>query len=179
MIDIEFSKRGRARVWVDELPPVGSLSSEVFLRHEGFRAAAQQVFHKRVIVELFQPFGATFHYGLLGAELQENESGELIVAVPADTPRPQIPFVGSLAAKVDEVVIGSTSEFAEAVLASLGNLPAELLPSGQLTFTYMAHGAVGSAGIVFGKLAAAVVRLLVMIEPPQGEAEMVEILKGC
>lgn len=178
MIDIEITKRGRARVWIDESPSVEPLSSEVFLRQEGLPTGKRQAFHKRVVIELFQPFGATFHYGLLGTELQVNAGSELLVAVPIDTPNPKIPYVDSLAAKVDDVVIGSTPEFAEAVLASLRRLPSELLPSGQLNFTFMAHGAVGSAQIIFEKLAAAVVQLLIRIEPPQGEGDMAEILKG-
>jgi hypothetical protein len=178
MIDIEFSNHGRARVWVDELPPVERLSNDVSWHQESFADAKGQAFHKRVVVELFQPFGATFHYGLLGAELQENGSNELFVSVPTDSPSLTIPYVGALAAKVDEVVMGSMPEFADAILTSLRHLPAELLPSGQLTFTYMAHGAVGSARVVFEKLATAAVRLLMKIDAPRGEDEMLEILQG-
>jgi hypothetical protein len=177
MIEFELAKRGKARVWIDELPPVESLSSVLSWRQEGFGGAKGQAFHKRVVVEFFQPFGATFHYGLLGAEFQASASDELVVAVSIDTPSPKIPYIDSLAIKVDEVVVGSTPEYAEAVLTSLLHQPAELLPSGQLKFTFMAHGAVGSARVVFEKLASAVIRLLVRIEPLQGGDEMAEILK--
>jgi hypothetical protein len=178
MIDIEFSKRGRARVWIDELPPIEPISSDVSWRKEGFGSAGQQAFHKRVVVELFQPFGAAFHYGLLGAELQVNTSGELVVAVPIDMPGSKIPYVGSLAGKIDEVVIGSTPEFGEAVLAGLHYFPVDSLPSGHLNFMFIAHSGVGSARIVFEKLAMAVVRLLIRADFPQGEDEMTEVLRG-
>jgi len=178
MIEFELAKHGRARVWIDELPSVEPLSSDSSWRQEGFASAKRKTFHKRVVVEFFQPFGATFHYGLLGAEFHANTSDELVVAVSIDALSPRIPYIDSLAAKVDEVEVGSTPEYAEAVLTSLRHQPAELLPSGQLKFTFMAHSAVGSARIVFEKLTSAVIRLLVRGEPLQGEDEMAEILKG-
>jgi len=177
MIEFELANHGRARVWIDELPPVEPLSSDASWRQESIDGAKKQAFHKRVVVELFQPFGATFHYGLLGAEFQANASDELVVTVSVDTSNPKIPYVDSLASKVDEVVVGSTHEYAESILTSLRHQPSELLPRGQLKFTFMAHSAVGSARIVFEKLASAVIRLLVRIEPVQGADEMAKIFK--
>lgn len=179
MIDIKFSRQlgVRARIWVDELPPFESLAKEVAWRREGFSGTKLSAFHKRIVVEVFQPFGAAFHYGLLGADLRSGTSDGLVVTVPVNMPNPNALYTGALAEKVDEVVVGSTPEFAEAVLVAARNFPSELLPSGELNFVFMAHSTVGSARIVFEKLTKAIFRLMGTVDIPWEESGVLEVLE--
>jgi len=174
MIDIEFSKysNGRARIWIDEFPPIEPLAGNVSWRSENFDDALRLVLHKRIAVELFQPFGAMFHYGLLGAELNFNSGSGLVVTMPIDTPCPKISYPEALVKNFDDVSIGSTPEFSSSVFSALRRLPSCILPRGRLDFTIMAHGSVGSAPMVFDRLASAIIRLFGCAEISDNEIDV-------
>ena len=116
--------------------------------------------HKRAAVEVFQPSGGSFRYGLLGAEFSPDLTGRLVVAVPMESPNTSRVYAEPLSGKLDQVVIGGTPQYAAAVVGGIQNMQRDALPSGCLTFSSIAHGMVGSSPSVFEMLAKAVIRLL-------------------
>ncbi len=178
MIEFVLSKgiRGKARFWIDELPASSVLpvpNTQVERTVVGVRAVA---LHTQAAVEFFRPMGGHFHYGLLGADFSRDCSGTLVVTVPTGSAETGAGLTGSLAGRLDRVTIGGTPQYAAAVLAGVQETQSELLPSGRLTFSHMAHGTAGSAPIVFRILAVAVVRLLMCHGGPGSEDEATTFL---
>jgi hypothetical protein len=119
-----------------------------------------------------------FHYGLLGAEFISDRTGMLSVVLPEGASASDQRFVGSLAGQLDTVVIGTTPEYAVAIIESLGRRDPRNLPSGNLTFSALAHGYVGSAPIVFSVLAWAVIHLLTNKDAPSSAEEVGALLSS-
>jgi hypothetical protein len=101
-------------------------------------------------------------YGLLGAELTPAETAELQVEVGV-TRRGGRRIEWALAARIDDVRVGLPREFAEPVLtgATESGNARELGPS-LLQYDCAAYTAVGSAPIIFQRIAALVVQLLLI-----------------
>jgi hypothetical protein len=179
---IEFAgPRGvgrKVRMWRDELPagaafePSGPPVAATLAVDPSVAVACT-----RAAVEMFQPRGASFGYGLLGAELSASVGGELHVVVPTG-PSSAGPYLDSLAGHLDTVTVGSTREYADAIVAGIREAQAAFkrLPGGRLTVVCMAHGAVGSSPAVFRALAKAAVRLLVRGGMPQTADEAAALL---
>lgn len=139
---LEFDNKfgRRARVWLDDLPSDTLLSNETMRETHVFEGGGATVFRKRVAIEIFQPFGASFHYGLLGGEYQSNEGNGLEVIVPVDTPFPERRYVDALTRSLDTVMIGGLPEYASAICAGLEQVSISARPCGVLNLTCMAHG---------------------------------------
>ena len=166
MITLSLSHEKRARVWFGDLDPaepeiVSIRRSTIIPRVQLGQCATQSV-----AVEIFVPAGPRFEYALLGATVVRTagDAEGLNVEVPENDPRGPV-FPDSLAGRLDDVRWGLPAEYARAVLE---NVEAELLvgaPAGGLVrISCAAHGLVGSSSQRFGRVARAVVRLLVRTE---------------
>lgn len=175
---LEFSnKLGRkARVWLDELPGDALISNETAREAHVFEGGAAIAQWRRVAIEVFQPFGASFHYGLLGGEYQSTERGELEVIAPIDTPFSERLFGNALASSLDMVTIGGLPEYAGAIWSGVEQVNIGARPCGVLNITCMAHGEIGSAPIMFGSLARALIITLCRSDQPSSLDEAMALL---
>src|SRR5262249_47006837 len=129
-----------------------------------------------VAIEVFQGRGASFYYGLLGGEYEPTRRGALAVAVPLNTPFPDRPYLNSLAGKLDAVTIGGLPEFAIGIPAGIQHIVVSVRPCGFLNLTCMAHGEIGSAPIVYGSLARALLFVLCRFDPPTSLDEVMALI---
>lgn len=154
----------RARVWIDELPEYAVLPKGLASERHRIANVGGTARRKSVAFEVFRAFGASFHYGLLGAVFEESGSSDFEYAVAVEEPNPSIALPESLAGALDRVLVGGGDEFAAAVVAGIEELDPRTLPAGVLTFTCMAHGEVGSAPAMFSSLARAIIRMMTRAE---------------
>lgn len=166
----------KIRLWFDDLPSATLLSNEATRENRVLSGGLVDIAWKRVAVEIFQPFGASFHYGLLGGEYQSTGESNLEVIVPIDTPFPERRYDDALTGSLDAVMIGGLPEYANAIYTALDKLGIEARPSGLLNITCMAHGEVGSAPIVFDGLARALIRALCSAGQPTSLEEAMALL---
>ncbi len=177
MTCLDFEKLGRrARVWLDELPSGVQLSNETMRETHIFDGGGATALRKLVAIEVFQPFGASFHYGLLGGEYQATEVNALEVTVPLNTPFPDRLYAASLARSLDTVTIGGLPEYAPAICTGIEQVSISARPCGVLNLTCMAHGEIGSAPIVFSSLARALVIALCRSDQPASFDEAMALL---
>lgn len=166
----------KVRLWIDNLPAVATVAAHAKRIEYLVTDAKAVALHTSVAVEVFQPMGGSFRYGLLGAELSPDSTGTFSVVVFAESPEANRRYSKSLAGKLDEVMVGGTPQYAAAVIAGIRTMQKESRPSGRLIFSRMAHGSAGSAPIVFEMLAKAVVRLLIRDGKPQTADEAATLL---
>lgn len=164
--------REKLRIWLDELPGDALVSRFSENREEIIRGAGSVAIRQSAAVEFFRPVGGTFQYGLLGADFSSANDKSLSIVLPRGSSTPIRRFGDSLAGRLDTVIIGATSEYSEAVVKELGRWRPSELPSGRVYFSAVAHGAVGSAPVVFASLASAVIRLLMGSDIPKSEEEV-------
>ncbi len=164
------------RLWIDDLPAIVVGPAHTKRIEHPVADVKAVALHSRVAVEMFQPMGGSFRYGLLGAEFSSDSTGTLNVVVPTESQGTECRYAESLAGELDEVIIGGTPQYAAAVIAGIEKMQRESLPSGRLIFSVMAHGIVGSAPIVFEMLAKAVVRLLIHDGEPRTADEVATLL---
>jgi hypothetical protein len=165
---LEFSNKfgRRMRVWFNDLPSGALLSNETVRERRVLSADAAMPPRKQVAIEVFQPFGASFHYGLLGGEYEWADGKVLEVTVPVDAPFLDRRYRDSLAHSLDVVAVGGRREYTAAIYDGVEQVDRTARPSGVLSVTYMAHGEIGSAPIVFTSLARALVRALFLSNQP-------------
>lgn len=175
---LEFTnKLGRkARIWLDDLPGDALLSNETARETHIFEGGSAIAQWRRVAIEVFQPFGASFHYGLLGGEYQSTERDELEVIVPVNTPVSKRIYGDALASSLDLITIGGLPEYAGAIFSGVEQVNIDARPCGVLNITCMVHGEIGSAPIIFGSLARAVIITLCRSDPPSSLEEATALL---
>jgi hypothetical protein len=175
---LEFGNQlGRkARVWLDDLPGGALLSNETARETHVFEGGVAIAQWRQVAIEIFQPFGPSFHYGLLGGEYQPTETGELEVIVPVDTPFSERLYGDALANSLDTVTIGGLPEYAGAICSGVEQVSVGARPSGILNITCMAHGDIGSAPIIFSSLARALIIALCRSDQPTSLDEAMALL---
>jgi hypothetical protein len=166
----------KARIWLDELPSAAVLSDEAARESHIFECGSAIALRRAVAIEIFQGRGASFYYGLLGGEYQPTRQGALAVVVPLDTPFPERLYSSSLAGKLDAVTIGGLPEFAVGIRAGLQQVDVSERPCGVLNLTCMAHGEVGSAPIVYGFLARALLFVLCRSDLPTSLDEVMALI---
>jgi hypothetical protein len=166
----------KARIWLDELPSISILSNEAARESQIFECGCAIALRRLVAIEVFQGRGASFYYGLLGGEYQPTRRGALAVAVPLNTPFPNRLYSNSLAGKLDAVTIGGLPEFAIGIRAGLEQVDVSERPCGVLNLTCMAHGEVGSAPVVYGSLARALLFVLCRSDPPASLDEVMTLI---
>ncbi|MCI0719495.1 MAG: hypothetical protein L0338_11090 [Acidobacteria bacterium] len=177
MITLQLTQHRKARVWLSELPDAHVNPSNVTERSvQGGHATLQGV--RRAAIEVLIPRGPRALYGLLGAELQPNQSAALLIRVLTSRNGGER-FPDSIALSSDETFVGLPEEFSQAVIEGATNQIAKVggLGSGELVFGHAAHGLVGSAPVVFKWLADCLVQLLRKGEGISQE-ELTEILQG-
>ncbi len=127
-------------------------------------------------IEFLQPFGPSFHYGLLSGEYQSTEAGELEVIVPLDTPFSECLYENALAGSLDMVTIGGLPEYADAICSGVEQVSIGARPCGVLNITCMAHGEIGSAPIMFSSLMRALIIALCRSDQPASLDEAMALL---
>lgn len=175
---LEFNnKLGRkARIWLDDLPGDALLSSETAHETHIFEGGFAIAQWRRVAIEVFQPFGASFHYGLLGGEYQSTDRRELEVIIPVDTPFSERLYGDALAGSLDLITIGGLPEYAVAICSGVEQINIDARPRGVLNITCMAHGEIGSAPTIFGSLARALIISLCRSDQPSSLEEAMALL---
>jgi len=175
---LEFSHNlgRRARVWLDDLPGDTILSSEAIREAYVFKGGPAIARWRRVAIEVFQPFGPSFHYGLLGGEYRATDGHELEVIVPVNTPFVERLYGDALAGSLDVVTIGGLPEYTGAICSGVEHVNVGARPSGVLNITCMAHGKIGSAPIMFSALSRALIVALCRSDPPSSLDEAMALL---
>lgn len=176
LLEFDSEVGRRVRIWLDDLPSVALLSNETTRETRVLSSGSATAVRSRVAIEIFQPFGPSFHYGLLGGEYQAVERNELEVVVPLDTPFPDRQYADSLARSLDTVTVGGLPEYATAIYAGLDRVKISDRPSGVLNLTCMAHGEIGSAPVVFTSLARALLLALCRRDQPSSLDDVMELL---
>lgn len=145
------------RVWIDEFRPNFVLSIEEKI--VGFICAAGPKSQSRriVIVEVFQPVGAAFQYGLLGGVYEPYAGGILSVLVSAAARKLSSPYENSLASSVDFVRLGGWDLYGGSVINGINSVSESIRPSGSLTIFCMACGDIGSSPFIFERMARTIV----------------------
>jgi hypothetical protein len=166
----------KSRIWLDELPSTAIRSNEAGRVSQIFECGSAIALRRLVAIEVFQGRGASFYHGLLGGEYQPTRRGALVVAVPLDTPFPNRLYSNSLAGKLDAVTIGGLPQFAIGIRAGVQQVDVSERPCGVLNLTCMAHGEVGSAPIVYGSLARALLFVLCRSDPPASLDEVMALI---
>ncbi|HEY4199313.1 MAG TPA: hypothetical protein VGM83_02020 [Devosiaceae bacterium] len=178
MCRLEYENRigRRVRIWLDDLPRDAFVPSEIERETYVFTAGLATVIRKCVAIEIFQPFGASFHYGLLGGAYHFTDKNELDVIVATDTSFPGQRYGDTLARTSDAVFVGGLPEYAQGIQLGLSQLDFMARPSGLLNLTCMAHGEIGSAPAVFKSLARALIYLLCRADKPASLDEAMALL---
>ncbi len=172
-ITLNLSHHRKARIWLGELPDLSYPGVEVLERQQDAKASTIAEI-KYAAVEIFAPKGVRALYGLLGAKFTPDNLEQLLVQVAfcGDTAK-QVEW--SLAAKVDKIYAGLTSEYAPSVLDGALRV-AETLGSGVLRFECAAHGVVGSSPKIFRQLATISVELLTARAESLSEEELTALI---
>lgn len=176
MFEIGLPFHRQARVWIDDLPPASFDADEVY---EQIILSGKPIFSetRRVAIELLVPKGARVLYGLLGAEFQPSESGDLRVVIEALSSDGS-PFENALLPSLlDEVQIGLPRLYVPGVFEGVTRVNEWSLPPGRLHFQAAAYGVVSSCEAIFRVLSFTVVRLLMQNPRPTSEQELLPFLQ--
>lgn len=167
-------------MWTDELPFTSPVLPPIEPLVETLvPSVAKAAKRTRCTIEMLQPRGPWAMYGLLGCDYSAHEGNELQVVVPCGSAEGGIAYPDSLAGRMDFVQIAVDRRLAMAAITGVCKMhnEHESLPVGRISFSCMAHGAVGSAPIVFRILARAVIRLLQCDEPPRTPEEITSLVE--
>ena len=174
---IEITSPYSARVWLDELPDLGSESRRIVQKEREVVHSSPRSKGGMAAIEVFIPRGARFIYGLLAGELVPGDSKELIVQV-ANGETGQTITDWSLARGLDAVKSGIPTWATEEILNSaLEAVDAQPIGPGCLRFPLGAHGQLGSNAWVFRGLAKAIVTLISTDDRSLSEEELSSILR--
>jgi hypothetical protein len=153
-------KGRKLRVWVDELPALTIIDAPVKEIEFTVNGVTGSALHMMGALELFQPIGGSFRYGLLGAVFLPDSTGNLVIVVPGESLETNRCYAAALCGRLDRVIVGGTQEYALAIMQGVRKTQMALLPSGRLVFSAIAHSAVGSSPAIFEMLSNAIIRLL-------------------
>jgi hypothetical protein len=176
---LEFANRlgSRARIWLDDLPKDALIPRGTTCKSYVFEGGHAKVLWKRVAIEVFQPLGASFHYGLLGGDYQLTESNRLELIVPLDTPFAEPNYADALTRSLDKVLVGGLPEYERSICLGVEQVSVSARPRGTLNLVCMAHGEIGSAQIVFSSLARALIRAMCRPDRPSSLEEAMALLE--
>jgi hypothetical protein len=175
---LEFNDRvgRRARIWFDALPNGALLPKDAAREMHVYDARGAVARWKRVAIEVFRPFAASFHYGLLGGEYRSIDRNKFEIVVPVGTPNPARRYDDALAGSLDTVIVGSRPEYASAICLGAEQVNIGVRPQGILDITCMTHGEIGSAPIIFSALARALMIALCRPDQPSSLEEAMALL---
>lgn len=173
MHSFELPRHRRANVWLDEAPPADFTPASLrrcVMQPRVVVAAALRI----AAVELRVAHGPSSSYGLLGAELVDENVDGLEVVVSVNTVG--FPFRPSLALQPEEVTVGLLDEYSNAVLAGVARVAESIgAPrNASLRFRWAAHGLVGSSCSIFEQVSGIVVQLLTL--PRDASTERIRAL---
>lgn len=168
MQQLQLTRHRKARLWIGE-PPRAEFSPTSFVRRVVSAGFAEAPAIRIAAVELIVPRGPVASYGLLGAELLDNGSGDGEVSVAVNNNG--FAMQGSLAATADDVRIGLLNEYAEAVISGVEEVVrGGWRFTGELAFRWAAHAAAGSSPAIFADLGSLVARVLARrMEPSESD----------
>lgn len=158
MIELNLSRFGSARVWINEHPALTFETTHVLTRTlvatQGVSTA------RRAGIELFLPSGALTDYALLCGHFVPHARSTLTLELPVSTEPGEL-VSWSLASRADEVRTGLPEEYSQSVLDALSAAP-EALGSGTLVLAPAAHAIVGSSPHIFSCAARALVDIMAL-----------------
>lgn len=163
VLELEFPRGRRARVWLDESPPAAFVPTSIvtgLVTPKLVVAASRRI----AAVELSVSHGPRASYGLLGAALVALDVQGLDVQIFVNDVGP--PYHESISSPPDEVQIGLPAEYSGAVLNGVLKM-AEVsgAPDGfSLQFGWATHARVGSSPDIFERVSGLVLRLLMLPE---------------
>lgn len=160
----------KVRFWTADLPEVAAVPAHARRIEQLVTDVTGTAMQTRAAVEVFRPAGPSFQWSAgRRVDAASCEQADHCCADGVGGDGPTLPsIVGRIARFGDR--------WTAAVIAGIQSIGRSSLPSGRLTFSSMAHGAVGSSPIVFKLLAKAVVRLLLRDGEPQTADEAAALL---
>jgi hypothetical protein len=156
----------KVSVWLNELPKAALVPPGANWDERTFPCGGRNGVRRAAAIEIFRPFGGSFHYGLLGGELENKSQNFLKVVAPCSSSSGSLPYTEALSASLDRVIVGGADEYTSAIYAGIEREGRDNLPGGGLHITCMTHGQVGSARIVYQDLAGALIRLFIEESEP-------------
>jgi hypothetical protein len=179
VVDLDFGKHRRGRVWLDECPVTapGNTTSvqRAFIGADWSEAGAV----RQTAVELVVPRGPNVQYGLLGGTFLPGGTERVLAAhivVTAEPYEQGIPYQSSIAISPEAPAIGLPSELASAVFAGVEDAIQRgvSLRSGQMIFDCAAHGAFGSSPAIFQTLGRLV--MVLISRSPDSESDIAGLI---
>jgi len=158
MKDIQLGKYRKARIWLDELPPmpIGTFENMQcsFSSKNGVGLGL-----RKAAVELYVPSGV-YEYGLLGAEMYYSGNPGLDVEL-ITSEGIGVPYQDSLVGVARDAYWGLPQEYVQAVLkgVSLALSEPALQISGKLTINTTSFSVIGSSELAFTWVARVLIRL--------------------
>jgi hypothetical protein len=172
----ELVEHRRVRLWLGDQPNVCYTSSQS-LTYEFLANGSDLPVYGSVAAEALVPMGGRFMYGLLGASFKPSKNPliRITVGLPA---RSDMPFDDNLAARLDEVRVGLTSEYADAVRDTLYSEEQIIasMPGGDLLIECAAQGKIGSSADMFRRLTSVVLRLVQGSDEQFTDSALVQML---
>lgn len=156
---IDLGKYRKARVWLDELPPMPTGRATLLQRTLYLQCSSHQALRKAGL-ELFIPAGPSFLYGLLGATISEAAVSTFEVELRTLLRQDHI-YSSSLAGSAGTAFWGLPGEYSEAVMngVALALNQQCRLGAAKLSIGVAAFSAVGSNNEIFKRLGFNLVRL--------------------
>lgn len=168
---IEFSYRGRLRVWIDETLPCcfeGENTLNGQLAPGDFEPSVS-----KIAVEWKLPHGGMSSYGLLGLHVLSSDASEISLKYVSEAQ--SSPYLDAMVKPPsDEASIGLPKEFSEAVFSILAK-KAVNLRGVRLVVDVAASGSVGSSAAHFENLATILLKLL-QVSPDVDRIEVERVL---
>ncbi|WP_437952615.1 hypothetical protein WME98_19285 [Sorangium sp. So ce296] len=172
---VQLTPLAKARVWVSESATFGvEFTGAISGSFVAARTASPE--HAAVTVEALVPRGAMAEYGLVGLDFQ---------SIPSETSRVEVGcsvsegmrWDKSIAATIDDVRLGLSEEYSQAVCQALSSAATTKLGPGVLRLVEAAHGAVGSSPSFFAKLSFAAVELMFVDVSDASDELLAELLR--
>jgi hypothetical protein len=164
---IKLGRFDDVRVWRDDSPLViKQTASNHPKKHDAPIDALS--------LEWYAPRGAHFLYGLLSAT---KARGPAPATVTIDIPPPS-PISGFATPidLLDRVELGLPPEFADSIARAAADACSTYLPEGVVVFHAAVSSRLGSSGLIFGRLAKAVVRIFGMDDALADEERLAAVL---
>lgn len=177
MIEIMLRRHGKARVWFDDRP--ARLAAPP-VKLETFEAGGIVPSRNSAALELLVPRGGDVQYGLLGGTFCATSGAQLVICGGVDGSKLGSGYFDSLVRRLETPAVGLPDQLAEAAIVGMHDraFAQDALVAGVLTLDCAAFGQVSSSPAHFGKLAVALVELLVMsdISPSSIRASLEALL---
>lgn len=175
---INLGKHQKARVWIDDLPPIDYPSSRI-VTHVIPAHKCRGTPIRRVAIELFVPLGPRSMYGLIGGQYEPDTGNSLIVEIAVSSADEDV-YPDSLASQTDEVKVGLPCEYVRGIVSGIDVGCAEIngVNAGRLRIACAAHGLIGSSEAVFSRIAVALIKIVNVDQQDMSDSRIIELLSG-